>query len=500
MSYFARFPFQHEAKRFYPDDRIKQPEVTCKMLDFIIMYLELKKFFPEKTAVIELETRPGSIIFADKAGIEIPEHYCQLALEKVSKNGLTIVNSKMFDNKDLVFSESENGISESDRRRLKDIRNFRDSLVVSKEAIGFIEYLPGIGCKFNPAISEDAFFNRLNYFRSGTSTQLIEEKDYDLTLDLKDEVDQESRYTFDIKNNKYLKTTKRLKSNLDMIDRSQVFRTSAAIEINHEIKPEAFMSKLKLDSADARLKVRWHFEFYNRYDFSFTQTFQTRFKNTATANAGLDRQIWNTIFNILKIHHQSQSPSNSKLGQEIIRVFESLEIKPNYEIECEYKDIGRLAESFYQVFDETVSEGEQVFRKNYFVKNVSEFFLNSELLFQMLTRKKRTQETDEHDQMHFNEYKKFFRDHRITAIEYPFIGEYLEEVLVRRKRAQRKIQQAQAATHPHRNGNHRPPEESQQAREQSAPQPILETAADPRKQQMKKKGKKLVEENWERLT
>ncbi len=506
MSYFSRFPFQYEAKKLYPDDRIKQPEVSGKILDFIIIFIELKKMFPEANAALELETRPGSISFFDKSGREIPDHYCQLTLEKASKNGLTIVNSKMFSEEDIRELEHTRVKSENDRRRLNDIRSFRESLLVSKEVPQkegkpFFEYVNGVECRFHPEISEEAFFNRLSFFRSGTSTQFVEEKDFDLTLDVKDNSDIESRFTFDIKNNKYLKTTKLLKSNLDLIDRGAAFRTSAAIEVNTDSSVAEFMTKVRLDSANARLKVRWHFEFYHRYDISFTQTFEVKFNNHQKNDK--DKHLWDCIVSTIKKKQSDPSIPNSQIAQEIIRVFESSkESKPSYEVECEFKAINQLINSFYEAFDETMPEPDRVMRKNYFTKNVSEFFLNSEIIYSLLTKKKRAQDTDDQDIMHFTEYKKHFKDRKITAIEYPLLGEYLEEVLVRRKRELHRIQQEKPPRLPHHNGDHRKThEQTPQLREPPAQQSTAESAIDPRKKQPRKS--KIVEqveqENWKKL-
>ena len=432
MSYFQVWPFQHPKKFFYFRDVFKNLEANTQIIDFFIMYLELKKLCTSENMNLEIETRPGSFW-----GSTTEESSAISALKRISNKNLVIVNSSLFELDELAPFNLKDDYT---KEKVKYINDLWKSISINHPKP--VQHLPQ-AYHFTPSVTETNFYSRLEFLKAGTSTDGVEEGPVDFSIDISTS-ERSTRLTFDMIKQRFTKTKKVFQSKLDLMHHQFGYRIGGSIEVNDELTWEKFYSLIRSKGCFdyARVKLRWHYIMHNRYDFCFTKVFELDLKQGEIHKGVLDALY--SIFS--KVDYQDKNPDNTKnenkkspenlkdLGQKILGALETNEIHARYEIESEYIDSNHLLANYQSCYqNEDILE--RLHAKSYFYRNVEQFLINSEILFFSNYNK----ETDGKDleEMHLTEYKKHFSDQRVSVVEYPKIGDYLENVLVKRKREKR---------------------------------------------------------------
>lgn len=451
---------RYQPKVFYYRPGWDIADTSRAVVDFVSMFIELKKLHNEPEASLELETRPGNFVFY--AGNEqFNDHFSRLTIHKLSKADVVIINSKM----DLSGMKA---LQTNPKTFLKAKEIERGVRTLAKLNSDSGDFVRGIKSRFEPGVSQEFFFSRLGLFTNNTCFEhgVIQAIDptfsLDFSLDLPDAKD--TRFTWDLITGEFLRTQKKYKSTLDLCHLGIEYRMSGCIEINKELPADqlhAMMMKIP-QIKFARLKIRHNFLVHNVLEVSFTRAFEINAdsrgrhekQNGSEESASLN--LLRYLTGLLKTQNISSQLDEVK---GVILSKADSKLIPIHEVEVEYKDTKYLMFHYDNMY-----QGVQNFSvkdlRLYYESRIDMFLMNSELLFAF-------KDYPKDDVLFMPEYRKFFYERKEEFPIFPMIGGYLETIFTREKKRKRKIVDELNGNHNHTEKNKQTSESNRAAEEES---------------------------------
>lgn len=423
---------KYQPKVFYHRSGWDMADTSRAVVDFVSMFIELKKLHKEPEATLEIETRPGNFVFYNNSE-QYSDHFSKLTIHKLSKADAVLVNAKI-DPTGLRLLQS----NPKSYPKVQEIE--RGIRTLTKMSSDSGEFVRGIKTRFEPGVSEEFFFSRLGLFNSNTCFDLgvIQNLDPTYTLDFSLDLpgSKDMRFTWDLTTGEFLQTEKKYKSNIDLCHFGIEYRMGGCIEINKKLSAEQINTMMmKVPQVKfARLKIRHNFLVHSVLEVSFTRAFEITSdsrgnhekQNNGEETPGLN--ILRYLTGLLKT--QNISSQIEELRGIILSKADS-KLVPIHEVEIEYKNTDYLIGHYDNMFKGVPNFSPKELRL-YYESRIDMMLLNSELLFAY-------KDSPKDDILYLPEYRKFFYERKDEYPIFPMIGGYLETIFTREKKRKRKV-------------------------------------------------------------
>lgn len=409
--------FEHPAKALVVRAGIDKARSCETIENFVSMFVALKNLHPETNSVLEIETRPG--IFK----LKNPPENSSTGRSWFSSE--TLMHSKrnhlilgMNINVDLTTNSKDPYL----KSQLEHIANLKKTIVspiADSELRDNSHYL-----KFEPGVSQEFFFSRLNYFlklaKQGSSK--LRECPPAFTIDISKRDRAVPRQTIDLSNKSFYTTEKKYKSTLDVLHNGIQYRVAGAIEIETPLTRDYVKSNI-MGAESMRIKVRRVFILFDTIEATFTRVFQINKDNSGG------------IMSLLKIVLDTEEKfDNERLQSDLlVKLAKWPESETVHEFEMEYLNTNELINS-YKAYIENSGDPKlgynPLFNKSYYNSKIRSLLFNSECLysgFDFLNPRFDLRK----DELHMRDYLKQFIAQGFAANEltYPQIGTYLDKMI-----------------------------------------------------------------------
>jgi hypothetical protein len=406
-------PYEYSAKALVIRKGYDRARSNETIENFVSMFIHLKKLLPNPNTVLEIETRPGVFVWKKP----LPD----------STTGRKWFNSDMLINSkrqhlilgiDINIGTVPNSDDPYMKFHAEQVALLQNRIVSPHPDSEFKE---GFAYRFEPGVTKDFFFSRLNYFlklaKAGSSK--LKEASPVFTIDLTHKDRSIPRQTIDLTNRRFYSTEKRYKSTIDILYNCVQYRMAGAIEIDTELSRDSVKTQV-MNANSMRVKVRRVFILFETIEVTFTRVFQLEQSHT-------------DIKGLIKVALDKEETFDPELLQShlLSAISATPNIKVIHEFEMEYLNTQDLmnAHKEFTHATEMNSEFHPLLKKSYYLSKIRSLLYNSECLYSGFDAV--NAENLKFDELHMRDYIKCFTAHGLAPhdIIYPCIGTYLDKVI-----------------------------------------------------------------------